>query len=106
MFSDEPDWAAAEFAHRNPWVSRDNSAALDMYLISRCRWNIIANSSLSWWAAWLNEQPDKIVIAPQYHLGWRVGCWAPGGIDVPGWHYLNVVLRASDIFPQLLLTLP
>jgi len=90
VFSDEPDWAAAEFAHRNPWVSRNNSAALDMYLIGRCRWNIIANSTLSWWAAWLNEQPDKIVIAPQYHLGWRVGRWAPGGIDVPSWHYLNV----------------
>jgi Glycosyl transferase family 11 len=90
LFSDDPDWAAHEFAGRHPWISRDNSAVLDMFLIARCRWNIIANSSFSWWAAWLNTQTDKVVIAPKYHLGWRLGSWLPGGIAVPGWQYLDV----------------
>lgn len=90
IFSDDPDWAEREFRKWQPWVSRGESAVVDLFLMARCRYDIIVSSSFSWWAAWLNEQPGKVVFAPKYHLGWRLGRWVPGGIEVPSWNYLKV----------------
>ncbi len=68
VFSDEPDWAESGLDLDNKVIVRANGperAHEDLRLMQNCRHHIIANSSFSWWGAWLNENPDKIVIAPK-----------------------------------------
>lgn len=45
--------------------NKNEESHLDIYLMSLCKYNIIANSSFSWWGAWLNEYKEKIVICPK-----------------------------------------
>lgn len=69
VFSDEPGWvrthlsidASATFVDHN----RGPDSYRDMQLMSLCKHHIIANSTFSWWGAWLNQDPKKIVIAPR-----------------------------------------
>ena len=66
IFSDDPDWVVNNFDMPKPFrVIKGNTDIEDMYLMSQCKHNIIANSTFSWWAAWLNSNPDKIVVIPQ-----------------------------------------
>lgn len=68
IFTNDVPWAKEHFRERDCHFVTGNSGAdsfRDMQLMSLCRHNIIANSSFSWWGAWLNQNPEKIVIAPE-----------------------------------------
>jgi len=69
IFSDDISWVKCniDFGKQAFYVDYNNSASSfeDMRLMSFCKHNIIANSSFSWWGAWLNQNTNKIVIAPK-----------------------------------------
>lgn len=68
IFSDDVEWVEKNMHIENAiYVSRSKNLKdyEEMYLMSMCSNNIVANSSFSWWAAWLNQNPGKIVIAPE-----------------------------------------
>ena len=89
LFSDDIAWVKDNLKIDFPCQHVDHNHGIesynDMHLMSLCRHHIIANSSFSWWGAWLNPNVDKIVIAPQK--------WFVSGKPV------------DDLFPQAWVTL-
>ena len=89
IFSDDPAWVRENMKIEHPSVYVDHNHGAesynDMRLMSLCKHHIIANSSFSWWGAWLNPNPEKIVVAPRK--------WFANNNDV------------SDLFPSGWVTL-
>ena len=78
VFSNDIAWCKDQLVCRAPmhWVDHNTAetAHEDMILMSKAAACVIANSTFSWWAAWLNQRPDKQVFAP--------GCWfRPGHLS-------------------------
>lgn len=68
VFSDDMNWVKNHFKTKYSvhYISDSFSEPeISINLMSKCKHNIIANSSFSWWGAWLNQNPDKIIIAPK-----------------------------------------
>ncbi len=68
FFSDDLDWCKRNFRDSGFLFCDDRDWQpdyLQLYLMSRCGHQIIANSSFSWWGAWLNDNPAKLVVRPE-----------------------------------------
>jgi len=70
FFSDDIEWCKQVYGKNpNVYFSVNNNPFVDMYAMSKCKDNIIVNSSFSWWGAWLNKNQNKKVIAPKNWFG-------------------------------------
>ncbi|WP_018611017.1 alpha-1,2-fucosyltransferase [Segetibacter koreensis] len=69
VFSDDIHWVKQNmpFTEEHTFVDGNTgkNSFEDLRLMAACRHNILANSSFSWWAGWLNKNPEKMVIAPE-----------------------------------------
>lgn len=83
VFSDDIQWCRDNLKGKFVFIDEKHPDIYDLVLMSKCKHNIIANSSFSWWGAYLNSNPDKKVIAPNKWFG-------------PAYNNLNT----SDLIPE------
>lgn len=88
LFSDDLDWVRENLNLEQQHVLVDTNVGesphFDMMMMAECKHHIIANSTFSWWAAWLSTHPESMVIAPAQ---WTVKVSA-SRIALPSWQLL------------------
>ena len=91
LFSDDPDAACENLdlpqGRRVTVVGHnrgEQNAWADLWLMTQCSHYIIANSTFSWWGAWLGENPDKIIVTPKFEAVGKAA-WGFEGLIPHGW---------------------
>lgn len=94
IFSDHPELASLNLPFPASKITQvqhnvgDDMAYADLWLMSKCNNFIIANSTFSWWGAWLSSNPRKTVIAPKLIKRSGVSWWGFEGLIPESWHVL------------------
>ena len=69
VFSDDIDWCKNTIIGENVYYSENNTNYVDMCMMTICDHLIIANSSFSWWGAYLNDNENKMIVCPEDYIG-------------------------------------
>lgn len=91
LFSDRPDVARNRISLPNDRITLvshnlgDENAYADLWLMTQCKHFIIANSTFSWWGAWLSDSKDKVIIAPKFQKLVGEGSWGFEGLIPESW---------------------
>lgn len=85
VFSDDIEWCRTVFAGPKFRFSEGNDQATDLALMARCDHHVIANSSFSWWGAWLSPNDKKLVVAPRIWRGIKAKNPEAPDQTPPGW---------------------
>jgi hypothetical protein len=95
LFTDDPAWAKQNITGDVTHVDHHdgNSDYIDLHLMSRCRHFITANSTFSWWAAWLSPYKRKTVIVPKV---WRLPAQGPPADLVPADWQIGPMISTED----------
>jgi len=88
VFSDDIDWCKQAFIGSKFVFIEKNIPIVDMFLMSYCTHNIIANSSFSWWGAYFNKNKDKKIVAPSSWFGPSLSEYNTKDIYCKGWHII------------------
>jgi len=90
VFSDDPAWCRAHVRGRNLRIMPMDDAVRDLYRMAACAHVITANSSYSWWAGWLNQNPHKRVVTPWPWFSRALSRSVREGMIPPGWTVLPI----------------
>jgi hypothetical protein len=97
VFSDDLEWCKKnlEFLSNAEFVAHETSvtAFTDLLLMAQCQHQIIANSTYSWWGAWLNNNANKIVVAPEQWFAKKFN-------DAPETPYATRYYNTKDLLPE------
>jgi len=85
VFSDDPEWCKQNFPKGNYVFIEGQEDYEDLCLMTLCDHNCIANSTFSWWGAWLNPNPNKIVVAPKAWFGPAYSHFPTKDLYCEGW---------------------
>lgn len=90
FLSDEIDTVEKEFSDIKNAIFSKNTAIVDLQILINANILVLANSSFSWWGAWLNKNNEKIVYVPRFFLGFKINKEYPVGIIPKDWNQIEV----------------